>query len=97
MPGSIRVAPAGLLMVLLGAPILLAGCASPPPSGPVVSTCQIAIAQRVGRPVADVTPIDVVRARQGTSVRAEVVGADAPWACAADRSGAVLSVLYTGS
>lgn len=96
MPGPIRPAPAGCLAVLLLAPVLLAGCASPP-RGPMVSTCQIAIAERVGRPVTDVTPIDVVRARQGTSVRAEVAGADAPWACSADSSGAVLSVLYTGS
>jgi hypothetical protein len=88
----------------LVAALLAAACAPLPPAGvdaPVAAavnrSCRAAIAQRAGVPVAAVTMLELNAGGTGIEARATVDGARAPWACFADRAGAVRGVSYTGA
>ena len=88
---------------ILIAPLLLAACASQPRSTPAEDAasraagraCHAAIAQKAGVPVAEVRMLEVNSGETGIEARATVEGAKAPWACFADRAGAVRGVTST--
>lgn len=82
------------------ATLLIAACAPPSPSATASDaaerSCRAAIAGKVGVPAAEVTILEVSAGETGIEARATVAGAKAPWACFADRTGAVRGVTYTG-
>lgn len=87
------------------APLLIAACAPLPPAAPANDaasraagqSCRVAIAAKVGVPVAEVTMLEVNAGGTGIEARATVAGARAPYACFADRTGVVRGVSYTGA
>ena len=94
----------GIRLILI-APLCLAACAAQPPAAPAEDAatraaggaCHAAIADTAGVPVAEVRMLEVNAGETGIEARAMVPGRKtAPWACFADRAGAVRGVTYTG-